>query len=142
MAITTPTVTLAKAGIKIDRQITDYGTDFPLLPNDVIVHDTTTGEVFKKIDDRKIEAFTDTGIVEYIVSFVEIEQVLELIGVDTTIDSITESIGVDTLTVDINGGGFAAPSPPIALSVGDEVTWQISYTGGHDKASINIKATI
>ncbi|MCS5663941.1 MAG: hypothetical protein NZ604_06630 [Flavobacteriales bacterium] len=65
MAITTPKVTLAKAGIKIDKQITDFGTDFPLLSDLDVAHDTTTGEIFQKVNDVKIGLFTavtSTGV--------------------------------------------------------------------------------
>lgn len=58
MAVTTPALALSVAGFKIDRQIAD-ASDFAALPNDVIVHQIDTGEVFKKDSTgTKVTPFT------------------------------------------------------------------------------------
>ena len=92
------------------------------------------------------QVFAESGVpreVDYSISFVDIEEVPHQFGDNgVSITSIIKSSGVDVLTVDINGGGFNVPVLPLAIPANAYVIWQITYAGGADKASINVKGTI
>lgn len=88
---------------------------------------------------------------EYEVSFVEVEEVLQVFRFASSITAlhvaniatleydINESASFVVLTID--GSGNVTGVLPIALSVNDTVTWRITYSSGKDKASINIIGT-
>lgn len=78
---------------------------------------------------------------EYEVSFVDIEEVLQLFRKDSSITGIN-SANVDTLTYDKNETGTFTPVVlPLSVSAGDTITWKIIYSAGKTKASLNIIGT-
>lgn len=118
--------------------------------DDVFVFgDTSDSDNLKKTTASEI---ADTRkAFEYEVTFVEVEQVMQLFRFDSSITAI-ELVNVATLSIDINETGSFTPliitgtsvdalSLPISLTAGDNITWQIGYASGKDKASLNIIGT-
>lgn len=127
----------------VDTPGTRDGVEFTLEDKLVALVDSPSTTVFaanwEKEDDLDPVDF------EYEVAFVEVEEVLQLFRKDSSITGI-DVANADTVAYDINETGsfttLTLPGDlPLAISAGDTVTWQITYSSGKDKASLNIIGT-
>lgn len=88
-----------------------------------------------------------TNKFEYEVSFVQVEEVLQVFRFPSSITAIKVA-NVDTLSYDINETGIFTPltivsgdvttTLPISLAVDDTITWKIIFSATKDKSSINV----
>jgi hypothetical protein len=83
----------------------------------------------------------DLTVVNYLVSFTEIDRASTFFDFAYTITSITKSASIDTFEVSINGEAFAVPTLPLVINANDFVVFQIVFESGEDLGVLNIKGT-
>jgi len=103
-----------------------------------------TDGVLKTLDDQgTLEPVGGGGGgIEYDITFVEVEQTLQLFVSDTNISQILKTSSIDNISYSVDGGGFTNITLPlssdISISAGEEVIWQISYAANQDKGCLTL----
>lgn len=144
MAVTTPSLALSLAGIKIDRQTASAG-DFASLPNDVVVHQIDTGEVFKRDSSgAKIVLFDQGGFSNFV-------EALTTAAPNATVNVASFTVVVPTTdgdyVIEVKGvGAILAQIPDNTTTGGNKrgiraVDWQMSRNSNSEVAS-GARATI
>lgn len=129
-------------GINITKEV-DSSVDYSGITNGTYFIDLSIngGMPCYKNNSGGVVQLLDADV-EFEVNFVEIEQVLQKFRNPFSITSILTH-NVDSLAYDLNESAsfttLTLPDDlPLDVASGDTITWQISYSSGKDKASINI----
>ena len=101
--------------------------------------------VVKSMDNQgNIEEIgVSTGEIEFDILYSDETELIQLFDDSTQITDITKSSTIGTFSYSVNGAPVSDITLPlqsdIVINSGDEVKWEVTFNGGQDLGSVNIK---